>query len=244
MPIINRSKEWFWLLLNLVLTIAVILGLSGTYYFYRSSGSLVPSRTFTITAEGKTIVSPDIASFNFIVVNEGLDPEKITQESNEKINAAIDFVKNQGIESKDIKTASYNLAPRYEYDEKRKKTFISGYTLTQTVFIKVRDFIKIGKILGGLPELGINQIGSLNFDIENPDKYLNEARKQAFEKAYAKAVEMAKQNHVRIRKVITFSDSSGYPTPFPRFESLAVSPKIEPGSQEVTVSVSVTYEIW
>ncbi len=252
MPIINKYKERIWPLLNAVLVVAVLVGLSAAYYFYKSSKSLAPARTFAVTAEGKTVVAPDVASFTFTVVSEGSDPEKIASDNDKKINAALDFIKTQGIESKDIKTANYNLSPRYEYDQNQKKTFISGYTLTQTVFVKIRDFAKIGKILGKLPDLGINQIGSLTFDIENPDKYLNEARQQAFEKAYAKAKSMADQNHVWIGGVVTFSEFSGFRPPMPVYETFGkigglgapAAPSIEPGSQEVTVNVSVTYEIW
>lgn len=247
----NKAKEWLWPLVNLSLVAAVLLGFSATAYFYRSSKSLVPSRTFVVTAEGKTVVSPDLASFNFSVVSEGTDPEKLSAENSKKVNATIDFVKSEAVESKDIKTANYSLSPRYEYDEKLKKTFISGYTLTQTVFVKLRDFSKVGKILAKLPDLGVNEISALAFSVEDPDRYLKEARKQAFEKAFIKAKEMARQNRARIGKVVTFSEYPNSQPPFPIYATFEKSggagplpaPQIEPGTQEVTVSVNVTYEI-
>jgi len=252
MPVETKNKKWFGWLVNASLVVLILLGLSSLKALYKYQGSLYPSRTITVSAEGKTTVSPDLANFNFSVVSEGKDPEKVAEENNKKMSAAIEFVKGQGVADKDIKTAGYNLSPRYEYDEDRKRTFISGYTLTQTVFVKIRDFVKIGKILGALPELGINDIGSLNFSVEEQDKYLNEARQEAFEKARIKAKEMAKQNRVRIKRVVTFSESAGgYPTPYPRYAEFgmggdfvkAAAPSIEPGSQEVTVNVAVTYEI-
>lgn len=246
----QKAKEWFWLLLNLVLVVAVLAGLLAIKTLFRLDDSLMPARTITVSADGKTTVSPDIASVSFSVVSEGADPDKISAANSQKINSAIDFVKSQGVDEKDIKTAGYNLAPKYEYDKDKRTTFISGYTLTQTVFLKIRDFSKIGKILGALPGLGINQIGSLNFDIENPDKYLNDARQQAFDKAFAKAKAMAEQNHVGLSRVVTFSEShGGYPYPVPMYGAASVGigaitpPMIEPGSQEVTVNVSVVYEI-
>ncbi len=248
------SKRVFWILLNVLLVVASILGLMWAKSVWISSNATVPSRTINITAEGKTLVAPDIAQFSFSVVAEGKDPEKLATDNTAKMNAAIDFVKSQGVEAKDIKTAGYNLSPKYDYDRKTGRSFINGYTLTQTVFVKVRDFAKVGKLIGSLPTYGINDISSLTFDIENPDKFLNEARRQAFEKARAKADAMAKQNGVRISRVINFYESSGgYPRPY--FAEayakgggmggpvLAPTPAIEPGSQEVTVNVSVTYEI-
>jgi len=212
--------------------------------------SLFPAKTVTISAEGKVIVSPDIAKISFSVVSEGPNAEKIADENNKKMNSVIDFVKSQGIDEKDIKTTQYNLNPRYEYDERTRKSWISGYTLTQTILVKIRDLAKVGKILGGLPELGINQIGSISFEVDEPEKYLAEARDKAFDKAREKAKEMAEKNGVRLGKIINFSEYQGR-EPIPYYETFnkeiaapaATLPSIQPGSQEVTVQVSVTYEI-
>ncbi len=212
--------------------------------------SLWPVKTISVSAEGKVTVSPDIAKISFSVVSEGIDPEKIANENNRKMNEAINYIKSQGVDEKDIKTTQYNLSPRYEYDEKSRKTFVSGYTLTQTVLVKVRDLSKVGKILGGLPELGINQIGSISFEVDDPEKYLAEARKQAFDKAKLKAEEMAATNNVKLGEVITFSEYQGG-QPGPYMETLGkggggaaqVAPSIQPGTQEVTIQVNITYEI-
>lgn len=247
----NDSKVWFWNLLNVLLVVLVSVGLGGVKAFWRYSNSLPSARTITVSAEGKTTAVPDIAAVSFSVVTEGKNPESVVAENTKKMNVSIEAVKKEGLDSKDIKTAGYNLSPRYEYDEDRKTNFISGYTLTQTVTLKIRDFSKIGKILGLLPGLGVNQVGGLSFDVDDPEGYLNTARQEAFEKAFAKAKAMAEQNRTKIKRVVTFSDSpSYYPRPL-YFASesafgkggAAPTPIIEPGSQEVTVSVSVTYEI-
>ena len=248
------SKRIFWILVNVSLAVASILGLMWAKSIWVSSNAVIPSRTINVTAEGKTVVAPDIAQFSFSVVAEGKDPEKLAEENTKKMNDAIAYVKSQGVEAKDIKTAGYNLSPKYNYDPKTGRSFINGYTITQTVFVKVRDFAKVGKLIGSLPIYGINDISSLSFDIEDPDKYLSQAREEAFAKARAKAEAMAKQNGVRISRVINFYESSGgYPRPY-MYETFGKggdmgaptappAPAIEPGSQEVTVNVNVTYEI-
>ncbi len=216
------------------------------------SDSLMPAKTITVSAEGKVTVSPDVAKLSFSVVSEGIDPKTLADDNNKKMKAAIDFVKSQGIDEKDIKTTDYNLSPKYEYDEKTKKTFISGYTLTQTVLVKIRDLNKVADVLAGLPPLGINQISSISFDIDDPEKYLSEARDQAFNKVKEKAVAMAEKNGVNLGQVINFYEYQ----PLNYYgqtktamglgggEAAApVLPQIQPGSQEVTVQVSVVYEI-
>jgi len=249
----TELKKYFWSILNLLLIVLVILGIFSMSALRRYTDSISSNRTISISAEGKTVVTPDLAKFNFSVVTEGKDTVKISEENTGKMNKAIDYVKSQGIEAKDIKTAGYSLSPKYEYDEKKRESYISGYTLTQTVYVQIRDFSKISGILGALPGFGINNISSLSFTIENQDASLKVARDQAFEKALAKAKEMAKQNGVRIKRVVTFSD---YQNNYPIYaksmsygmgggvaEEMAPAPSIEPGSQEVTVNVSITYEI-
>lgn len=246
------SKRVFWILLNTFLAVGAIVLLMSVKALWRYSKSVFPARSVNITAEGKAIAVPDIANLSFSVITEGVDFKKVASENNQKVNDALNFIKSLGIEDKDIKTTGYDLSPRYEYDEKRRTSFISGYTLTQTVQLKLRDFNKISDIIRALPEYGINQIGALIFTVEEPEKYLAEARKEAFEKARSKAEAMARQNGVKIKQVINFSEFTGYLPPIPLAaaefgkggDQAVIRPTIEPGSQEVNVQVSVTYEIW
>jgi len=244
------AKKIFWVLLNValaVLVVGLIYGIKAASFYSRS---LNPARVISVSAEGKSVVIPDVAKINFGVISEGANPVDLQTDNAKKVNGALEFIKSQGVEAEDIKTAQYNLAPRYEYDEKLRRSFIVGYELRQNISSKLRDFSKISAILGGLPELGINEIGQLQFDVDDPDKYLNEARKEAFEKARVKAESMAKQNGVRLKRVVNFYESQGY-SPMPLYAkseiggelSSPLAPTIEPGTQEVTLQVSVTYEI-
>ena len=242
----NMAIAVFVIFLISVITYSLLWGPAKKF-----GDSLFPTRTFSVSAEGKITVSPDIAKISFSVVSEGVNPKTIADENNKKMNVAIDFIKSQGIDEKDIKTTQYNLSPRYEYDEKTKKTFISGYTLTQNVLIKIRDLSKVAEVLGGLPDLGINQIGAISFEIDEPEKFLAEARNKAFDKADIKAKEMAEKNNIKIGKVINFSEYQNYAPVYRGLEAMGkgradafpMLPQIQPGTEEVTVNVSVTYEI-
>lgn len=250
----DNFKNYFWLLLDVFLAVAVI----GLLFFVfpiagKYKDSLYPTRSMTVSAEGKTLVSPDIATTSFSVVSRGLNPQELAQRNNELVSQAIDFVKSKGVEAKDIRTTGYNLQPNYEYDESRRTSFISGYTLTQTVTLKVRDLPKVGEILGGLPELGINQIGGVSFGVDEPEKYLAEAREEAFQTAREKAEAMAKAAGVKLGRVLNVSEYQGGPIyPYAYAEkggygrggdAALPAPTIEPGSEEITVSVSVNYEL-
>jgi uncharacterized protein YggE len=242
--------------LNVTLLVAFVLGTKLLF-----TGELIApdDRFITVSAEGKTVVAPDIARASFSVVTEGADPEAIQEENNEKVNDAVAFVKSLGIGEKDIKTSNYSIYPRYDYSSSLLKPDgeprIIGYRMTQTISLTIRDLESVSEVLAGLPSRGINQVSGISFDIDDPDAYLNEAREEAFDKAREKAEAMARANGARIKRVITFSEGGGYPIPYYARSELALDagvggataaptpPPIEPGSEDVTVTVSVTYEI-
>lgn len=240
----------FWWILDALLVVLILVGFAGAR-FLREEAATLPGRTITVSAEGKALAVPDIAQLSFSAVSEGKDPKALQDENTVRMNQAIEFVRSEGVPAKDIKTTGYALSPRYDYDRFSGKSSIFGYSLTQTVSVKIRDFAHIGSILGELPRRGINQIESFNFAVDDPEKHLTEARREAFLNAREKAEAMAGANGVRIARVVTFSESGGgFPPPYLAMErgaavdaQAAPLPRVEPGSQELKVQVSITYEI-
>ena len=250
----NSVQKIFWILINGFLVVTIIFGVKLLFF----SSLFAPTRTLTVSADGRAVVAPDIADLSFSVVSEGKDPKVIQASNTEKMNKAIGFIKSQGIPDADIKTSNYSLMPQYDYNIRpdvyySQSNKIVGYTLFQTVNIKVRDLEKMGAILGGLPENGINQIDNVNYRVDDPNSFLKNARDEAFAKAREKAESMARANKTKIRRVVTFGESTGgYPL-FYKGEAIGrggadtasvPAPQVEPGTEEITVNVSVTYELW
>lgn len=233
-------------------------------YVNSYSRSVQPSsfRSFSVSGEGKVVAVPDIAQFTFsVIVQGGKDIAFLQKENTEKVNKAIEFVKNNGVDAKDIKTQSYNLEPRYQYfdcssiikGEARScpPPEIAGYTITQVVSIKVRDFSKIGQLLAGAMENGANSVSQLSFTIDDLTALENQARAEAISKAKSKAEAIAKAGKFRLGKLISIEESGLIPPPIYRFSATesvkdgiqTLAPNIEPGSQEVSVSMILKYEI-
>ena len=255
----------------------VVFALSAVGYVKTYSKSIEPSRyrSFSVSGEGKVVAIPDIAQFSFTVITEGgTDLSVLQTENSAKINNAIDFIKSNGVEDADIKTQSYNVSPRYQYFDCSPRILretlpypatpdenitpcpppeIVGYTINQTVSIKVRDFEKIGALLSGVVKNGANLVYGPNFTIDDRTKIENEARAKAIENAKQKADAVAKAGGFRLGRILAINEG-GY-SPYPRYESFSgfdygkggggdvPAPTIEPGSQDVIVNVSISYEI-
>lgn len=222
-------------------------------------------RSFSASGEGKVVAVPDVATFTFSVVSEGgKDLGDIQQENIKKVNQVIAFVKSNGVDAKDVQTEGYNVSPRYQYYSCREPLpsskatpcpppDIVGYTVTQTVLVKVRDFSKVGDIVGGVVENGANSVSRLSFTIDDRTKVEQEAREQAIAKAKEKAFEIADAGGFRVGRLLGIDE--GYQPYYPAaygmgggadFETPKATytpPTIEPGSQEIVVTVNMRYEI-
>ena len=207
------------------------------------------ARTITVDAEGKINVKPDIARINLSVVTQGSSVKNITNDGNQKMTAVINAVKALGVDEKDITSTSYNLSPNYDYSGKTAK--ITGYTLDQEIQVKVRKLDKVEDALDAGLKAGANQIGQLSFDIDDTSSVKKQSREQAFNKAKEKAQQMASAAGVKLGRVVTFSEGSSYQPAQYNFamnaksmvQDEAVGASIQAGTKDITVSVSVTYEI-
>jgi len=211
--------------------------------------------TISIQATGEVYSSPDLALITASTVTEARTVAAALSQNSEKMNEAIDFLKEQGIEEKDLKTIGFNIYPRYEYPEKSESYYpptgervLVGYEVQQSLEIKIRDLTLVGDIIQGITEAGINQMGSLQFTIENQDELKEQAREQAIKEAKEKADKLADQLGVKLTKIINFSESGGYLTKSSYYdeEVMAVgsaTPSVEAGENKIEVSVNITYEI-
>jgi len=221
-----------------------------------AKGNNVPNE-ITVSGEGKAYVKPDIALVKLGLTNEAAKSEDAVSENNTKMNEIIKQVKALGIEEKDIVTTNYNLAPKYNYDN--GKSSIDGYTLSQEINLKIRDFGKVGDVIKTATALGANTVNQVQFTLENPDQAKNEAMKQAIEKAKAKAETMSQSSGLKLGKIINVYEqgTSGVTTPQRAYSvseksldastgmggSNVASPDIQSGEQEVTVNMSIVYRI-
>lgn len=259
----NKVKNY----LGIAVILAVLLFAFGYLSYVNTySQSAQPSsyRTFSVSGEGKIVAVPDVAEFTFSVINEGGKDIAALQAGNvDKVNKAIDFLKNLGIDSKDIKSLSYNLSPRYQTyscnykietgsSEVCPPSEIVGYTITQTVSVKVRDFTKIGDAMSGVVSNGANSVSSLSFAIDDQTALESQARDEAITQAREKAEEIAKAGGFNVGKLLSieegyapyYSYAKGAGSAVSYDEALVVAtPNLEPGSQEVTVNVTLRYEI-
>jgi len=220
-----------------------------------------PTNIITVNGEGKVSALPNLATISFTVSENATTASAAQDAASKKVNVALAVLKDDlGIEEKDIKTSSYNVYPRYnnpapcynypcpEYEQR-----VIGYTASQTVDVKVRDTDTTGTVLARLGDAGISNLYGPNFTIEDQDALISQARKEAIKKAREEAKVLADALGVRIVRIVNYSEGGyGYPMPYYAkdaangmggAERSVTPPSIPSGENEISVNVSVTYEI-
>jgi len=207
--------------------------------------------TIFVSGQGKVLAKPDIGQVVLSVISQATTAAAAQKSNTEKMNKVTKAMKDLGIKEEDLKTASYIIAPRYQYISGRSN--IIGYEVTQGLEVKIRELDKVGEILGQTASAGANQVGSLTFTFDDPEKLKSEARQEAIDNAKAKAKDLAKSLGVSLGKVTSFNEStSDDSTPVPMYSSKealgmgggTAAPDIQTGQNEIQIDVSIAYEIY
>ncbi len=238
-----------------VLTVLALFLLAKVVQEVRAFGSPVMSNQITIEAEGKATAIPNIATVSFFVSEERGTVAEAQKLVTEKMNKALKAVNDLGVEEKDVQTTNYQIYAQYEYDPCYPGSYctnnsrIRGYAVTQNVSVKVRDTAKVGDVLANLGEIGVSGLNGPSFAIDDLEALRAEARAKAVAAAKEKAQALAKDLGVSLGDVVSFWEQQnyGYPMPYDYGGGITAkaesAPSVPAGENEITVRVSVSYQI-
>ena len=202
-----------------------------------------------VSASGEVTRVPDLA-----IISAGVQTLQPTAsgaiEQNatrmERVRAAL---KRAGIADRDIQTSSINLNPEYRYVENQPPV-LTGYRASNNVNVKFRDLKRTGAILDALVAEGANQISGPNLTIDKPDEAYDEARIKAITAGQARAQIYARALGKRVVRILSVSESGGFvppPMPYARDMATPVSAvsktEIDPGTQQLSVTVAMSFEL-
>lgn len=246
-------------ILALFLVVEVVKGIKEFKYI---GGGVPVTNVVTITGVGEVFAVPDIATFSFSVVEEAATVGQAQEVATEKMNSILAYLKDAGIEDRDIKTVAYNVYPKYSYDTVTCFAYpcppvrdpeISGYEVSQTIEIKVRDTEKAGEFLSNIGERGASNVSGINFTIDDEDTLKGQAREDAIANAKEKAEELASDLGVKLVRVVSFYEEENYPY-YPMYYGYdkgmgmggateSAAPMLPAGENKITSRVNITYEI-
>jgi hypothetical protein len=240
------------------------ISVSGNGEVYKTPDLAVMS--FSVVSEAKTVaeaMADNTKKMNAIVdvaKSMGVN-DKDLQTSGFNINPRYDYIKQAvpvpaaGIGGGGGSSASSDIAPAVDsmYYPNGQRV-LSGYDITQTLTVKMRDLTKIGQMIEETTAVGANQVGDLRFTLDDPDAAQAEARELAIAEAKEKAEILAKQLKVKLVRIISYNDGGYSPTYRLNYDAKeegygmggaasAPAPDIQAGESKISMSVNIIYEI-
>ena len=211
-----------------------------------------------VTGVGQVSAQPDLFLLNLGVESRGDTVAEARGQAAAAMARIMDTLESHGIEEMDIQTQQFNIRPEYVYKDVFEQEVrygvqeLVGYTVTNTVRIKIRDLEDVGPIIDDTTSAGGNltRINGISFTVEDSSQYAVQARELAVMDAMSKAKQFAKVADVQVGPLAYITEISGGSPVVARdaaasfIEEAAFAPtSISAGELEVRVVVQAAFVI-
>lgn len=170
--------------------------------------------------------------------------QQAQQENASIMNRVIQSIMALTIPKENIQTATYTIAPIYDYVD--GKQVFKGYEVANAITVKIPDTNLVGVVIDTAVENGANRISSIQFKIDNADAYYQQALSLALHNAQMKANTIAQtmQLSVHPQPIEIVEENESGPVLYKSMamaDSSMVTP-IEQGQITISAAVRVTFQ--
>ena len=209
----------------------------------------IVTRSVTVSGHGKVTVKPDTASLSLGVSVTASKANDALRQAATKADTLIKVLTSAGVSKDDIATSGVSLYPQYDNTGR----IISGYNASNSMTVTIRKLGDAGTIIDAAAALVGNEIniGGISFYVNDTEAVLGAARAAAITNAKARADQYAGAANATVGAVMTISEVSS-PVIGPiyyqnasadRAGAPAASTPVSPGTQDLTIDVTVVYEL-
>lgn len=205
--------------------------------------------TISVSGLGKVTLTPDRAVFSVGVQTTAPSVEDAVSRNNDKAARIIAAVKGAGAIDEEIRTSNFSIFPQQEYKEGRPPRVI-GYEVSNTITVTRDKVGDTGKLLQAAINAGANQASGLTFTVSDQTRGRDTALQRAFQDAREKAEVLAHSAQRTLGRAISITEGAA-PIPPPQpvlsgsmaMESKVSEVSIAQGTEEITLTISVTFEL-
>jgi uncharacterized protein len=201
-------------------------------------GDSATPNSVTTVGHGVVTLVPDQATISAGVHTQAATAADALAENGRLMNAVIAALKQAGGE--DLQTQQVSLYPQTDNDGK-----VQGFTADDSVSAG-SSIAGAGQLVDAAVAAGANTVSGPSLDVSDRDAAYRDALAKAVENAQAKAVALGKAGGFGVGPVSSVTEQSSAPQPV--FQAAASAAKadsttVEPGTQDITADVSVTFRI-
>jgi uncharacterized protein YggE len=158
--------------------------------------------------------------------------------------AAINVIKDFGIEDKDIQTQTISVN---QVNEPPARTAVRSWQASNSIEIVLRDINQATVLVDLLNATEATSIHGPRFSVDDTQSAETDLLQAAIDNAREKGEIIAKASNRKLGKVLTITEQGSYiPAPILRsadLETIGSPTPIEPGTETLTKAVSVTFEL-
>lgn len=206
-------------------------------------GAVVSAAGITVVGSGSVTTTPDTASWSFGVQTSADTASAALAANSEAMERVVAALRDAGISRDDLQTEQVSVWPRTSDDG----VSIVGYDASNTVRATIRDLDRAGGIVDAAVAAGANQVYGPSLTVSDAEAQYHAALDAAFDDARARAEAIAEKAGVTLGAPVAIIESGGG-VPIPYYgeamaEAAAADVAVEPGTQEVGASLTVTFAI-
>ena len=204
-------------------------------------GEAVAAEGLTARGHADLKVRPDIARVTVSVTTQAAQQDAAAQDNARRTTAVLAALRAAGVAERDIQTEGYNVQPQYDY--KPSPPVLTGFQVTNTVQVTIRDLGRAGVVVDRATQSGATDVSGLSFDLADRTAAAGRALAQAVAEAKSKAQAMASAAGVGFGRLLSLSEGSPAIVQ-PLFAARAVAAGPQPATpveaNQITITADVT----
>lgn len=222
-----------------VLAAAVVSAFAGVGLPEGAKGVIAQGRQeIVVTGTGTVTTVPDRAMFWFGVQTSRKTAAEALAANSRDMQKVIAALKKAGVRDADIQTAQVSLGLDYQGSD------IVGYVANNSVTVTVRGIDKSGSVIDAAVAAGADQVSGPSLMASDTDALYRNALKAAVGDARSRADALASAAGVQLGSITSMEETSQTVMPLGSFSTTDTgTPPIEPGSQDISATVTVTFAI-
>jgi uncharacterized protein len=207
-----------------------------------AAGTSASPAGITVVGTGSVKVAPDVAEWSFGVQATADTAAAALADASEATERVVAALREAGVAEEDLRTEQVSVYPRTGEDG----LSVTGYDASNTVRATIRDLDQAGPTVDAAVDAGANQVYGPTLTVSDAEAQYAEAVDAAFDDARARAEAIAEKAGVTLGAPIAIVEGGGGGGAEPFYgqaEAAAADVAIEPGTQDVGATLTVTFAI-
>ena len=206
-----------------------------------TAGGGAPSDGITVTGSGTARAVPDVAEWSFGVRSDAGSADEALRSNSQAMERVLAALRSAGLRGEDLRTEQVSVYPRTGADG----LSVDGYSASNTVHAVVRDLDAAGDVVDAAVGAGANEVYGPTLSLADARGQYRDAVDSAYADARARAEAIAEEAGLGLGAPVAIVEGAGGGVmPYEAeaaAQDAALSVPVEPGVQEVTATLTVTF---